>query len=167
MRRLSAAKTATGATTCVQVFYHRYRYNEVDIEPMATLSRELGFEFASVLAYLTPVEKIIEIAEGRESSEDKQMLSKLVVPLHKAFEITSKANKMSCGLVEDIITIDFDGNAMLCCGSSMVKMNRIGKFLDVKLDEIQRLRRNMSLCNKCLKLGIPDYFAGNFAQQAQ
>jgi hypothetical protein len=49
---------------------------------------------------------------------------------------------------------------MLCCGSSLERSNAVGQFLDYPLDEIQRMRRMKSLCGKCMKLGIPDYFEG-------
>jgi hypothetical protein len=84
----------------------------------------------------------------------------LMVPLDEALRVTSKSHKTSCGLLEDFITIDVAGNAMLCCGSSMDRTNTIGSFLDLSLDEIQRRRREKTLCGPCLELGIPDYFAG-------
>jgi MoaA/NifB/PqqE/SkfB family radical SAM enzyme len=167
MRRLAAAKTATGAVTCVEVFYHRYRHNEAEIQPMAALSQELGFEFASMLAYITLVEKIIAVAEGRQSHEDKEILSNLIIPLDRALGITSKIHRTNCSLIDDMITIDVAGNVMLCCGSSMSRANTIGGFLDLTLDEIQRRRQEMSLCGPCLKLGIPDYFAGEVLLSAQ
>ena len=160
MHRLAAAKAATGAATSINVFYHRYRYNECEIKPMSALSHKLGFGFESTLAYVMPVEKIIAMAQGQQSPEDRELLSNLVVPLDRALAVTSRTNKTSCSLLEDIITIDVAGNAMLCCGSSMERGNVIGSFLNLPLDEIQRRRRERTLCASCLQLGIPDYFAG-------
>jgi len=163
MGRLAKAKAATGSHTHIEVFYHRYRYNEDEIKPMEELSRSLGFEFNSTLAYVTQVEKILAIVEGQQTPEDKELLADLVVPLDRALEVTSRSRKTSCTLLEDIITIDVAGNAMLCCGSSMDRKNVIGNFLDLSLDKIQERRRQMTLCGPCLRLGIPDYFAGAIA----
>ena len=160
MHRLAAAKAATGSATAMEVFYHRYRYNECEVEPMSALAHKLGFGFKSTLAYVTPVEKIIAMAEGQRTPEDRELLSNLVVPLDRALAFTSKTNKTTCSLLEDIITIDVAGDAMLCCGSSMERGNVIGSFLTLPLDEIQRRRRERTLCASCLRLGIPDYFAG-------
>jgi hypothetical protein len=61
-------------------------------------------------------------------------------------------------LLEDHVTLDVNGNAMLCCGSSMESVNVVANFLKTPLEELQRLRRQKVLCRSCMKLGIPDYF---------
>jgi len=79
----------------------------------------------------------------------------------RALAVTSTLKRERCYLLEDIVVLDVEGNAMLCCGSSMAGANRIGNFLDMPLAELQRRRRAMSLCASCLSLGLPDYFAGH------
>lgn len=158
MARLAKAKTATSATTQIQVFYHRYLHNHAEIAPMEAFAKSLGFEFATCLAQMFPVEKLIDISEGRATPEDQQILAHLALPLDRALAETSREQKSSCSLLEEIITLDVNGNVMLCCGSSMASSNVIAKFLDFPLEELQRQRRQKTLCRSCLKLGIPDYF---------
>ena len=161
MQRLAAAHGAVRSNTHVEVYYHRYADNSHELPLMAEFAGSLGFHFASTLAYVTTVEKIIAIAQGEQTAEDVALLARLAVPLDRALAITSTFHRHSCHLLEDIIVLDVEGNAMLCCGSSMAAANRIGKFLDLPLGEVQRRRRAMSLCASCLSLGLPDYFAGH------
>ena len=161
MRRLAAAHAAVQSKTHVEVCYHRYADNAHELPLMRDFAHSLGFAFTSTLAYVTTVEKIIAIARGERSADDDALLSRLAVPLDRALAITSGIKKDSCYLLEDIVVLDVEGNAMLCCGSSMAAANRIGNFLDLPLAELQRRRRAMSLCASCLQLGLPDYFAGH------
>jgi len=161
MRRLAAARDVVRPHTQIEVFYHRYRYNGHELAAMQSFADSLGFHFTGTLAYLTTVEKIIAIARGQKSPEDDALLANLAVPLDRALAITSGIKRDSCDLLEDIVVLDVEGNAMLCCGSSMDRRNRIGNFLDMPLAELQQRRRAQELCGSCLRLGIPDYFAGH------
>ena len=161
MRRLAAARDTVQSNTHIEVYYHRYADNAHELPLMQDFAASLGFAFASTLAYVTTVEKIIAIAQGEQTVEDKALLARLAVPLDRALAVTSTLKRDSCYLLEDIVVLDVEGNAMLCCGSSMAGANRIGNFLDIPLAELQRRRRAMSLCARCLSLGLPDYFAGH------
>lgn len=161
MRRLAAAHAAVQSKTHIEVYYHRYADNAHELPLMRDFAESLGFVFASTLAYVTTVEKILAIAGGSKTPEDEALLSRFAVPLDRALAITSTLRRDTCSLLEDIVVLDVEGNAMLCCGSSMAAVNRIGNFLDVPLAELQHRRRAMSLCHSCLQLGLPDYFAGH------
>jgi MoaA/NifB/PqqE/SkfB family radical SAM enzyme len=161
MRRLAAAHDRVRSKTRIEVFYHRYRDNAHELAPMRDFAESLGFAFTSTLAYVTTVEKLIAIAQGETTPEDDALLSRLAVPLDRALAITSQLRRDTCNLLEDIVVLDVEGNAMLCCGSSMAAVNRIGNFLDLPLAELQRRRRAKTLCRSCLSLGLPDYFAGH------
>ena len=161
MRRLAAAKTTSGAATTIEVAYHRYRDNHHEIAPTADFSRSLGFKFTPYPAYMTTVEKVLAIQAGNITPEDTLVLDRLAVPLDRAIAITSQSPPDRCELLEDYIVIDVSGRVMLCCGSSLRPSNVIGNYLDVSLDEIQRRRREHSLCSDCMKLGLPSYFHGS------
>jgi len=160
MRRLAAARDAVHSKTGIEVYYHRYADNAHELPLMADFAHSLGFHFTATLAYVTTVEKILAIARDETTAEDEALLSRLAVPLDRALAITSQLRRDSCNLLEDIVVLDVEGNAMLCCGSSMAAVNRIGNFLDLPLAELQRRRREKTLCRSCLSLGLPDYFAG-------
>jgi hypothetical protein len=157
MRCLADAKTKTGAGTYVEVFYHRYRHNAAEIATMAAFTHSLGFNFRTYLAQIFPVEKIIDISEGRHSAQDRATLATLALPLERALEVTSRAPKNSCALREEILALDIQGRVILCASSSMNTSNAIGNFLDLPLVELQKRREQKALCRSCMKLGIPDY----------
>jgi sulfatase maturation enzyme AslB (radical SAM superfamily) len=161
MRRLAEARDAVQPETRIEVFYHIYAYNEHERPMMEAFTNSLGFQFASTFAYITPVEKIIEISRGRQSADDIAMLDSLMVPLDRALAITSQTGDDRCTLLEDVIALDVDGNVMLCCSSSMEPANRIGNFLSVPLNELQDRRHRKTLCGTCLDMGIPGYLAGH------
>jgi wyosine [tRNA(Phe)-imidazoG37] synthetase (radical SAM superfamily) len=161
MRRLAAARDIVRPKTQIEVFYHLYVYNDHELSEMAGFANSLGFQFSSTFAYITPVEKIIDIWQGKKTVEDITMLNNLVVPLDEALAITSQLKNDHCALLEDVVALDVEGNAMLCCSSSMAPVNRIGNFLALSLEELQQRRHSKALCGTCMDLGIPDYFAGH------
>jgi wyosine [tRNA(Phe)-imidazoG37] synthetase (radical SAM superfamily) len=161
MRHLATARDVVQPTTKIEVFYHLYAYNKHELSEMADFANSLGFQFASTFAYITPVEKIIDIWQGKKTAEDIAMLNNLVVPLDEALAITSQLKNDHCTLLEDVVALDVEGNAMLCCSSSMAPVNRIGNFLALSLEELQQRRHSKALCGTCMDLGIPDYFAGH------
>ena len=160
MIRLAQAKVATGSTTDVTVFFHRYTYNKHEEAPMAAFARELGFKFETFNAYVTTVEKILAMARGRVTPEDTDLLDKLVVPLDQALAITSQTPSSTCMLIEGVIALDVKGDVMLCCGCSSAPTNKIANYLDMPFSEIQDRRRAHRLCGPCLDLGVPKYYLG-------
>jgi MoaA/NifB/PqqE/SkfB family radical SAM enzyme len=69
MRRLAAARNAMGgAPPHIEIFYHKYAHNLDEMPLMEEFARSLGFSFNSVWAYVTPVEKIISISEGHQTT---------------------------------------------------------------------------------------------------
>ncbi len=142
----------------MEVFFHVYTYNMGEIELMRLFCENLGFRFLTGYAQIFPVEKIIQISQGRVSVADQTLLSTLALPLDKAIGITSRTGTTTCRLLDRVLAINVIGEVMLCCGSSMSAVNTIGPFLELSIDEIQARRSGHRLCGPCLDLGIPDYF---------
>jgi hypothetical protein len=164
MALLAEAKATTGAATAIEVFYHRYKHNVAEMALMQQFASSLGFTFHSCLAQIFPVEKIINISEGRVSPDDRTTLDLLALPLERALAVTSQTKKTACTLLDDMVALDIEGNVMLCCGSSMEKSNVVGNFLEMPLTELQALRGHKTLCGPCLDLGIPDYFLAAYPE---
>jgi MoaA/NifB/PqqE/SkfB family radical SAM enzyme len=164
MVQLAEAKATTGAATAIEVFYHRYKHNVAEMALMEQFALSLGFRFHSILAQIFPVEKIINISEGKVSPDDRATLDLLALPLELALAVTSQTKKTSCKLLDDMVTLDIEGNVMLCCGSSMDRSNVVGNFLEMPLTELQALRGQKTLCGRCLDLGIPDYFLAAYPE---
>ena len=88
-----------------------------------------------------PVEKIIDISQGRVSQQDRETLDLLALPFDRALELTARDRKTSCQLLDDMVTLNIEGNVMPCCGSSMEKSNVVGTFLEAPITELQERRR--------------------------
>ena len=161
---LAEAKATTGAATGIEVFYHRYKHNVAEMALMEQFALSLGFTFRSCLAQIFPVEKIINISEGKVSPDDRTTLDLLALPLERALAVTSQTKNTSCRLFDDMMTLDIEGNVMLCCGSSMERSNVVGNFLEMPLAELQALKGQKTLCGPCLDLGIPDYFMATYPE---
>jgi hypothetical protein len=159
MIRLAEAKKATNNTeTHLQVYYHQYVDNFGEMTAMAKFAAAYGYEFQSTLARIFPVEKIMTIAAGHVTPEDRILLDRLALPLDRALAVAGKAQ--SCELLDDMMILDVNGDAMLCCTTTMERKNNVGNFLELPLVEIQSRRRQMQLCSRCLDMGIPNYFHG-------
>ena len=65
---LANAKAVTGSSTVIEVCYHRYKDNVSELALMERFAHSLGFEFRSFLAQIFPVEKIIDISQGKSAS---------------------------------------------------------------------------------------------------
>jgi MoaA/NifB/PqqE/SkfB family radical SAM enzyme len=109
MRHLAAARDVVQPATKIEVFYHLYKYNTCELAEMAEFTNSLGFQFASTFAYITPVEKIIDIWHGRKTAEDIAMLDNLMVPLDEAMTITTSLKNEHCTLQEDVVALDVKG----------------------------------------------------------
>lgn len=148
-------------TTRFIVFYHIYNDNQHEIEPMKAFVEDLGFTFSTTHAQIFPVEKIIDIREGRVSQSDRKVLDRLSLPLGEALDITSKEPAESCVLMDRQMVLDVSGNVMLCCGASMNRVNALGRYLDLSVEEIQARKNAHGLCGTCLKVNVPRYFFGS------
>ena len=163
MRELARAKERVGASTHIDVFYHRYRYNLHEVEPMRAFAADLGFAFIPFAAQIFPVEKIIAIARGEGTEEDRHLTDNFVYSLEKTLAASAAKASRSCTLLDDQIAIDVNGNVNLCCSSSLDRANAVGSFLDLPLVELQRRRNEHALCRSCGALGIPDYLTSSIA----
>lgn len=159
LRRLAEARHRTSAKTDIEVFFHRYIDNAEDELPMKEFVEDMGFRFVSAWAYFMPVEKMLSVVdddwhETKLTDEDRKLIARLALPPQASVDITSKHIIERCDLY-DFMTIDVAGEVYLCCASSGRVTNRIGKFLDTPLAELQDRKMKHSLCGPCLAKGIP------------
>ncbi len=158
MVELAEAKKRNRATTDIYVYYHRYRHNLKEESLMREFATGLGFNFQAVWALAFPLEKILahageEISDFALTEEDRQLLDRLAVPLKKVLFVARKYKERPCSLREDAISVDFQGNVTLCCGVFDARKYTLGKYLDMPLGEIQKLRLSHPLCERCMRQG--------------
>jgi MoaA/NifB/PqqE/SkfB family radical SAM enzyme len=162
MVELAEAKKRQQATTEIYVYYHRYRHNLKEEPLMRRFAEDLGFGFQPVWALFFPLEKILALAgEDKDNfsltAEDRHLLDRLAVPLDKALKASQKYGSRPCPLREDAISLDFRGNVTLCCGVFDAREFTLGNYLQLPLVEIQRLRQNHTMCERCMRQGAHVY----------
>jgi pyruvate-formate lyase-activating enzyme len=107
MRRLAEAKARTGATTDLELYFHKYVDNEADEAPMRAYAEALGYRFASDWALMMPLEKTLTIADPANpratlTRVDHATIGRLALKTADAL-VTSKHKVTSCSLQEDFI----------------------------------------------------------------
>jgi hypothetical protein len=158
MVELAEAKKRNHADTDIFVQYHRYRHNLHDEPMMRDFVTGLGFYFHAVWALFFPLEKVLAYA-GEElddfplTEEDLSLIDSLALPLKPALVAARKYRSRSCSLREDAISLDFQGNATLCCAVFNAGKYTVANYLDMSLSEIQKLRRSDPLCETCMHQG--------------
>jgi MoaA/NifB/PqqE/SkfB family radical SAM enzyme len=158
MIKLAEAKKRNNASTRIFVNYHRYRNNLKEEALMRDFAVSLGFEFEPAWALMFPLEKILACADEAIqdfplSDEDHLLIDRLAMPLKKTLDAAQKHRNQPCSLRDAQISMDFRGNVMLCCGIFNADKYIIGNYLDMPIDEIQRIRQNHQMCGICMRHG--------------
>ena len=103
-----------------------------------------------------PLERVIEIVEGRTVVGDDHIVKNLLTPLEdsnrRAREIRS--GKYDCELRFNQTVINYDGSVALCCSvfdeSNMLNV----QFLDKDFSELEALKYQHDFCSKCISGGF-------------
>ena len=143
-----------GATTRVWVGHHLYRNNIHQQEDVAAVCRELGFEHHPIVAFFQPLERLIEVAEGRGAPHP--ILDELLdhprdyVPRLR----DGRRPGMDCELRFNQTAINFDGTVALCC-SVYEEANMLGaNFLEHSHEDLQARKYAHPFCETCMKAGV-------------
>jgi len=165
MRKLSLARAQTRSNCMIYTRYIRYKHNLEEEQQVKAYVESLGFVHGACWAQLMPLEKQVAWLEGRKNdltSQDIEIISNLAIDPVDFISLTSKYDHGSCHLRSDQITLDPDGNSILCCSVYEQSANSVGNFLDMNLEEMQQRRHQHSTCVQCMRLGahrfsIPDH----------
>ncbi len=159
MKLLSEAKRRSGSRhTRIHVFYHKYRNNLHEIAPMREYAKSLGFDWFDNWAYYMPVEKALDLIDGRlPALERKFVEEQFAVPIVQAIEASSRHTNDRCTLLEDQITLNVHGVVGLCCGVYDWNQYGLGRFLDLSRDELTAAKQSHSMCGRCFESGVQAY----------
>jgi hypothetical protein len=129
---------------------------------MRKFAAALGVDFEPVWAQIFPLEKILAYVDEDTSDfllteEDNQLIKRLALPLKEALAIAQKSHNLPCRLRDSQVSLDFQGNVMLCCGIFNAEKYTIGNYMDLPFEKIQMLRQNHSLCKICMHHGVHQY----------
>ena len=159
MRLLRDAKVRTGnRSTRVVVYFHKYRHNLHEIEPMRDYALSLGFDWMENWAYYMPVEKALDLAEGRLSSTELGFVrEQFALPIEAAIEAALPYKNEPCRLLKDQIVLDLRGNLLLCCGVFDFSKNSLGSFLDMTPESFRQAKKHHPTCTSCASNGLHRY----------
>lgn len=156
MQKLALAKAQTSSRCMIYTRYIKYKHNLVEEQQVKEFVESLGFVHGSCWAQLMPLEKLVVWLEGRKNdltTQDLELISSLAIDPIDFVALTSRYDNSSCHLRSDQITLDPDGNSILCCGVYEQSANKVGNFLEMGLAEMQQRKHEHSTCDQCMQLG--------------
>lgn len=158
MTEVARATRETGATTRLELCFHRYLGNHDEENSMRQYAESLGFIFNPVWAYVMPLEKVLGYADGFSTgvileNEDRRLLDSLALPLDRALEVSRQNAPSRCELMDRQMAITFLGDVMLCCSVYDQSKYKLGSYLDIPLDRLQQMKAAQNICSTCMKAG--------------
>jgi|JI10StandDraft_1071094.scaffolds.fasta_scaffold519035_1 MoaA/NifB/PqqE/SkfB family radical SAM enzyme len=160
MTRLAEAKNKASRrnSTRIDVYYHKYRHNLDEIEPMKEFALSLGFNWMENWAYYMPLEKVLQFAEGTLSEAELTFVqAQIALPMSEALREARQFAHEPCRLWSEQIVLDYQGNAALCCSVFDLKANKLGFFLDMTPEDLMAAKADHPTCKKCTSHGIHRY----------
>lgn len=164
MRRLAEHLSEHKPGTRVEVYFLRWLGNLDEEVLMQQFSESLGFMFTAEWAWISPIEKVIDLVSGDAahiSAKDRETMDALARPFHATVEMARKhyANFGPCPYFSDFLVLDCAGRVSLCCGVHDQHLYTIGNYLDHSLEELLRMKAHnphcRMTCRQCMELGLP------------
>lgn len=164
MIKLHELKQQHGLNTRIEVYYHRYLDNMEEEGLMREFSQRLGFEFSTGYSVMMPLEKTLALIERDPSvtHTDRETLQRLALPpFDDLVNLVRHYPKQACGLKDDWLVLDCNGNTILCCSIFNQTEYQVGKYLDMPLAQLTRLKSTqpncVDMCNRCANNGLHIY----------
>ncbi|PNB50197.1 radical SAM protein [Pseudomonas sp. GW456-12-10-14-LB2] len=164
MIKLHELKQQHGLNTRIEVYYHRYLDNMEEEGLMREFSQRLGFEFSTGYSVMMPLEKTLALIERDPSvtDTDRETLQRLALPpFDDLVNLVRHYPKQACGLKDDWLVLDCNGNTILCCSIFNQTEYQVGKYLDMPLAQLTRLKSTqpncVDMCNRCANNGLHIY----------
>ncbi len=152
------------ANTLVDINYHLYKDNcGINIDEMEMFANKLGFVVSKTYALVMPLERVISHIEGKPDLQTRLLKDNLLVTIDEGIEASSKSvlPENTCPFRENQININADLSVPICCTVWQRDENVVAKnFLESNLDEINKNKKNVDLCTKCMQLRLPEYNMG-------
>lgn len=146
------------------ISFHVYQFNHDEISSAKKFSEDLGLRFNPYYPYFNGNSMTEEFLENRM---DTDILKEAMDELHITHvrELLKKRPEEYRCFLENIISIDCEGNLVLCCAadSKLVDYSWGSIFQVSSFEQMKEKRKEMlqsQSCQRCRKLGI-DYWMGN------
>jgi MoaA/NifB/PqqE/SkfB family radical SAM enzyme len=150
--------------TLVDINYHLYRDNSGEnLEQMEKLADDLGFIVSKTYALVMPLERVLSHLDGKSDPQTKKLQDNLLVTIDEGIKASSKVPLPSntCPFRENQININYDLTVPVCCTVWQRDKNVVtSNFLESNINEINKNKKNVELCKKCMSLRLPEYNMG-------
>lgn len=154
MRLLRRLLDEARATTRVWVGHHLYKGGEADIPAVRALCDELGFEHHPIAAFYQPLERLVDLLEGRGSPDP--IVSMLIEPpqVYLPRIAAARSTRHDCELRFNQTVINHDGTVALCC-NVYDQPNMLGlDFVDTPHAELEAAKYRHPFCATCMRHGL-------------
>ncbi|MHA7815785.1 MAG: radical SAM protein [Pseudohaliea sp.] len=156
LERLRAIVAESPRPCRVWVGQHLYRHNYHERDEVRSACEALGFEWQPVQAFWQPLEKLLQLVEGRNIA-DPLYGELLVDPVRNAEHVRRHRRKAyDCELRFNQTVINVDGSVSLCCATYAPENRIAGSFLTTAHEDLEAARYRHALCGRCRGAGL-DY----------
>lgn len=143
--------------------FHVYKFNTLEIEDAEQFAHSLKLEFNPYYPYFNGNSMTELYLEGKMQDEIREMAEQELYLSHVKELLGKRPENYRCFL-ENILSIDCDGNLVLCCASDDGCTDYMWESIfEISSFEQMKARRQEMLscdsCKKCRLLGI-DYWMG-------
>lgn len=164
IRKLNKNIREKGFEGEASISYHVYKFNKHEIEQAEKFSRLLNLKFHPYYPYFNGNSMMAEWLEDRMQQDIKKDAEQELYLSHVKELLYRRPKDYHCFL-ENIISIDCDGNLVLCCASDVKCINYLwGSVFEIdSYEEMLKKRQEMlasNSCKKCRELGM-DYWIEN------
>jgi sulfatase maturation enzyme AslB (radical SAM superfamily) len=151
-------KHTRDSQTQVVLNFHQYKDNEEDAAILESLCNEYGIIFKPYLASLLQDHIHEDVVAGSPRWKQNSDAMELVLPRLKfqPFPFTSISNvaPVPCHSQNHVLVLDYEGNICTCTHKGPEDPNRLGNFLTMTKDEIDKAKKEAPVCVECRKLGL-------------
>lgn len=147
--------------TNLRMSWHQYRHNQSEEEEMQRYCSGLGIQFVPHAAKLFPLELVVDYfakPNGQLNRDTLWVAANLRLSLDDAASISRRHRRFPCRSLNREIVLDCFGRVTVCCSLYNPSAYYIGDYLQLPIQEIQRLKRQHPVCSKCRAVGGHVYY---------
>jgi hypothetical protein len=131
-------------------------------DALTALGDPAEIAFQPVWAFMMPLAKVLayvndDPTEATLTEEDHRLIGNLALPLREALASVESLRDRPCSLRDAQMTLDFEGNVQLCCGTFDTRKFTLGTYLTTPLAELQARKYAHDMCRRCMERGAHVY----------
>ena len=145
--------------TRFEVYFHKYRNNLHEEQPVREFCESLGFPFNSDWAFHMGYENMMEVIEDRLTPEKRAFVEgEFALPVLEAAREAQRFRDDPCHLIDEQLVVGLDGRLLPCCVIYEQEEHTLGSFLDMTTADVREAKQGLDVCGTCTKHGLHKYF---------